>query len=133
MTKSLIDTDILSYFLKGDEHVAKNFEKYLKGHAKITICEITYFEILSGLVFRKAVKQISQFELFISTCEVIKLSTISLSNSANIYAQLREIGITIGTADLLIAGIAKANELTLVTNNQKHYQPILELETANWA
>ena len=39
---------------------------------------------------------------------------------------------TVGTADLLIAGIALANGLTLVTNNQKHYELISELLTSNW-
>lgn len=132
MNRSLIDTDILSYFLKGHKQVTENFELYLKEQPQITISEITYFEILSGLTFKKAKKQIQEFENFISTCEVLKLSTTSLQISANIYAELRAIGITIGTADLLISGIALANNLTLVTNNQKHYQPIRALSTANW-
>ncbi|HHP7240021.1 MAG TPA: type II toxin-antitoxin system VapC family toxin [Cyclobacteriaceae bacterium] len=132
MNQSLIDTDILSYFLKGNNLVARNFELYLNEHPKITISEITYFEILSGLTFKKASKQIEGFEAFVSTCEILKLSTTSLRTSANIYAELREKGITIGTADLLIAGTALANGLTLITNNQKHYEPISELSTSNW-
>lgn len=132
MNQSLIDTDILSYFLKGDKEVARHFELYLNDFSKITISEITYFEILSGLTFKGATKQIEAFERFISTCEVLKLSTLSIRTSANIYAELRKKGITIGTADLLISGIAIANSLTLVTNNQKHYQPISRLSTSNW-
>ena len=132
MNRSLIDTDILSYFLKGHEQVTENVKLYLKEQSKITISEITYFEVLSGLTFKKATKQIQEFENFISTCEVLKLSTSSLRLSANIYSELREKGITIGTADLLISGIALANNLTLVTNNQKHYQPIEQLSTTNW-
>lgn len=112
--------------------MARSFEHYLKEHPKITISEITYFEILSGLTFKKASKQIEEFEIFITTCEILKLSTASIRASANIYAELREKGITIGTADLLIAGIAQINDLTLVTNNQKHYQPISRLITSNW-
>jgi len=49
LNRSLIDTDILSYFLKGDnKRVTKNFEQYLKEYPKILISEITYFEILVG-------------------------------------------------------------------------------------
>jgi len=132
LKRSLIDTDILSYFLKGNKPVTDNFEIYLKEHPKITISEITYFEILSGLTFKKANKQIEGFETFVSTCEILKLSTTSLRASANIYAELREKGVTIGTADLLISGVAITNNLTLVTNNQKHYQPIANLKTSNW-
>lgn len=132
MTKSLVDTDILSYFLKGNERVTIKFAEYLNINSRITISEITYFEILAGLTSKKATKQIEDFENFISTCEVLKLSTSSLKTSATIYAELRDKGITIGTADLLISGIAIANDLTLVTNNQKHYRPISDLTTSNW-
>lgn len=112
--------------------MTKYFELYLKEFPKITISEITYFEILAGLTFKRASKQIEEFESFISTCEILKLSILSLRTSANIYAELREKGIAIGTPDLLISGIALSNNLTLVTNNQKHYQPISGLTTANW-
>ena len=132
MTPSLIDTGILSYFLKGNKQVTRNFELYLKEYSKITIAEITCFEILAGLTFKRASKQIEQFESFTSTCNILKLSTSSLRTSAKIYAKLREKGITVGTADLLISGIALVNNVTLVTNNQKHYQPISELTTSNW-
>jgi len=132
LNRSLIDTDILSYFLKGNKQVTKNFELYLKEYPRITISEITYFEILAGLTFKEANKQIEEFEIFVSTCETLKLSSDSLRASSNIYAELRKKGITIGTADLLISGIAITNNLTLVTNNQRHYQPVSELTTSNW-
>ncbi len=85
--------------------VAGNFELYLKKYPKIIISEITYFEILSGLTFKKANKQIEGFEAFVTTCEILKLSTASLQQSANIYAELREKGITIGTADLFFSAV----------------------------
>lgn len=132
MNRSLIDTDILSYFLKGNKRVADNFELYLREYPKITISEITYFEILAGLTFKRADRQIEQFESFVSTCDILKLSTASIRTSANIYAELRNKGVTIGTPDLLISGITISNEMTLVTNNQKHYQPISRLFTSNW-
>jgi tRNA(fMet)-specific endonuclease VapC len=132
LKQSLIDTDILSYFLKGNPIVTKHLEVYFKEHRKITISEITYFEILAGLTFKQATRQIEEFESFVSTCEILRLSTSSIRASANIYSELRKKGLSIGTADTLIAGIAVANNLTLVTNNQKHYQPIPNLTTSNW-
>ena len=52
--------------------------------------------------------------------------------SGDIYADLRQKGITIGTSDILIAGIAIENGLTLITNNEKHYEPIQGLNIDNW-
>lgn len=112
--------------------MTQNFELYLKEYPKITISEITYYEILAGLTFKQAKRQIEEFEGFVSICEILKLTTASIRTSANIYAELRSKGITIGTPDVLISGIAISNELTLITNNQKHYQPISELTTSNW-
>ncbi len=132
MNRVLIDTDILSYFLKGNKKVTNNFGLYLREYFEITISEITYFEILAGLTFKEANQQIEKFEIFVSTCEILKLSQDSIRASSNIYAELRRKGITIGTADLLISGIAITNNLILVTNNQKHYLPISELVTSNW-
>ncbi len=38
----------------------------------------------------------------------------------------------IGSIDLLIAAIAIANDLTLVTNNTKEFKRIKELKVENW-
>lgn len=63
---------------------------------------------------------------------IIHISEESAKISGNIYADLRQKGITIGTSDILIAGIAIENELTLITNNERHYASIQELKIENW-
>jgi len=45
MNRALIDTDILSYYFKGDLEVVKNFEKYLNHYGIIEISLITYYEL----------------------------------------------------------------------------------------
>jgi tRNA(fMet)-specific endonuclease VapC len=50
-----------------------------------------------------------------------------------LYADLRKRGEPIDDIDLLIAGTAIANGLTLVTNNRKHFDRIAQLEVENWA
>jgi tRNA(fMet)-specific endonuclease VapC len=135
MNDYLIDTDILSFYLKGNQKVIIKFQDYLSevDYNGINISEITYFEILAGLEYRNATKQIEFFEKFIQKCNIINLSNTSIRLSAIQYGKLRHKGIIIGTADLLIAGIALANNFTLVTNNQKHFKPVSGLFTANWA
>ncbi len=133
MTESLIDTDILSYYFKGDTNTVKHFNSYLKEFEFINISIITYYEIIGGLKFKNAEKQILQFEEFIKNNNIIHISEKSARISGKIYADLRQKGIIIGTSDILIAGIAIENDLTLVTNNEKHYQPINGLSTENWS
>lgn len=132
MTESLVDTDILSFYFKGDSRVIENFNDYLKEFDVINISIITYYEILGGLRFKKAEKQIKEFEEFVNNNTIIHISEESAKISGDIYADLRLKGITIGTSDILIAGIAIENELTLITNNERHYDSIPGLKMENW-
>ncbi len=132
MTESLVDTDILSFYFKGDSKVVAKFNDYLKEFDVINISIITYYEILGGLKFKKAERQIKEFEEFVSNNTIIHISEQSAKLSGDIYADLRQKGITIGTSDILIAGIAIENELTLVTNNERHYESIKGLKIENW-
>ncbi|HNV31125.1 MAG TPA: type II toxin-antitoxin system VapC family toxin [Cyclobacteriaceae bacterium] len=131
MTEALVDTDILSFYFKGDEKVVEGFTTYLKEFDQITISIITYYEIIAGLKFKKADKQLSDFEDFVDNNTILHISEDSVKLSAEIYADLRHKGITIGTSDILIAGIALHNGLTLVTNNMKRYEAISGLLLAN--
>ena len=132
MTESLIDTDILSFYFKGDPRVVNKFNDYLRGFDVINITIITYYEILGGLKFKKAERQIKEFEQFVANNAIIHISEESAKISGDIYADLRQKGITIGTSDILIAGIAIENELTLITNNERHYESIKGLKIENW-
>jgi tRNA(fMet)-specific endonuclease VapC len=82
----MIDTDILSYYFKGDAIVISYFETYLMDFETIEISLITYYEIMSGLLAKKAFKQIEVFEQFVSENIVIPLTEKSSKISAEIYS-----------------------------------------------
>ncbi|MGE0770099.1 MAG: type II toxin-antitoxin system VapC family toxin [Cyclobacteriaceae bacterium] len=134
MTESLVDTDILSFYFRGNQNqkVVENFSAYLREFDVINISIITYYEIPGGLKFKKAERQIKEFEEFVANNTIIHISEESARISGDVYADLRQKGITIGTSDILIAGIAIENELTLITNNERHYDPIQGLKIENW-
>ena len=132
MTEAIVDTDILSFYFKGDERVVARFSEYLKEFDQINISIVTYYEIIAGLKFKKAERQLYDFDDFINDNSIISISEESAKISGVIYADLRQKGITIGTSDILIAGIAIENGLTLITNNEKHYEPIQGLNIENW-
>jgi len=132
VTEALVDTDILSFYFRGDAKVVERFHEYLKEFDQINISIISYYEILGGLKFKKAERQLRGFEEFANNNTIIHLSEESAKISGDKYAELRQAGITIGTSDILIAGIAIENDLTLVTNNEKHYEPIKGLRIENW-
>lgn len=131
-TRALIDTDILSYYFRGDKNVVENFENYLDTYELIEISLITYYEIISGLAAKNAFKQLKVFEAFVSDNLVIPLTENSCKVSGEIYSVLKHKGEIVDDIDLLIAGVAIENEMVLVTNNEKHFQRIPNLKIENW-
>lgn len=132
MNRALIDTDILSYYFKGEPFVVENFKKYLAAYDIIEISLITYYEIMSGLLHKNAHKQLEIFNDFVTENIVIALTEESCKISSEIYSKLRNNGELIDDIDLLIAGIAIENEMTLVTNNENHFGRIPGLKIENW-
>jgi len=133
MSPALLDTDILSFFLRGDSNVVIAFEQYLVEHERINISIITYCEILSGLRHRDARRQLDDFLELVSGSDVLPLTERSCSISADIYAQLRSQGRPIGDIDILIAGIALANDLTIATHNVRDFRHIPTLQIEDWS
>ncbi len=132
MNRVLIDTDIISYYFKGDSDVIKNFSTYLDQYDLIEISLITYYEIVSGLLAKNALKQLAVFEDFVSENIVLPLTEKSVRISAELYSTLKQSGNVIDDIDLLIAGVAIENEMTLITNNESHFGRIPRLKIENW-
>jgi tRNA(fMet)-specific endonuclease VapC len=132
MKQSIIDTDILSEFLRGNEKVIAKLDEYLSEYNFISISIITYYEILNGLLYKDAKKQMERFEEFVSLNKVAPLTISTVKLSAKIQADLKKKGIEIGHTDTLIAGIAMASGLQLITNNTNHFKRVKGLEIANW-
>lgn len=133
MKPSLIDTDIISFFLRHQENVRSNFEKYLKEYTIINISILTYYEIISGLKYKDAQKQLNSFLRLASFSTVLPLTEDSVENSADIYSYLCKKSELIEDIDILIAGIAISNNLVLVTKNTSHFDRIKGLAIEDWS
>lgn len=132
MKPTLIDSDIISYFIKNDEDIYDKFIAYIDEYDALNISIVTYYEVLRGLYHKNATRQIRIFEGLLSNCNIIDLTVESAQISATEYARLKSRGITIGTGDMLIGGTALAQGFVLATNNEKHFKHINNLEITNW-
>jgi tRNA(fMet)-specific endonuclease VapC len=54
MKPSMLDTDILSEFLRGNSKVITKVDQHLKEFGFISLSLITYYEILNGLLYKDA-------------------------------------------------------------------------------
>ena len=132
MKPLLVDTDILSEFLRGTPKVVENAEMYFHSYDAINFSIITYYEILNGLLYKNAQKQLKKFTDFADLNKTLPLTISAARQAAEIYADLRATGQPIGHTDCLIAGIALTNGFQLVTNNTDHFKRVKGLEIVNW-
>jgi tRNA(fMet)-specific endonuclease VapC len=127
----LLDTDICVYWLKGNEEIEKNV--VLKGLEEISICFITLSELFYGAFkssrINENINNIFQLE---SKLSVVESNPVICEKFGKLKAGLEKEGKTISDADLFIAACAVANNLTLVTNNTKHFHRVKELKVENW-
>ena len=132
MKPSMLDTDVLSEFLRGNPKVIEKVAEHLKEYGFVSLSIITYYEMLNGLLYKDARKQLQTFEDFIQLNKVIPLTFPMAKAAAVIKADLRKKGTEIGHTDTLIAGTAITSELHLITNNTNHFMRIKGLVIDNW-
>ena len=130
--RALLDTDTLSALMRREPKVVAHAQNYLKFRPQLSISIITRYEILRGLHAKSATAQVQRFEQLCQKLEVLPLTDEIIVRAAKIYVSLHQSGQIIGDADILIAATALKNVLSLVSNNEKHFQPIDDLILDNW-
>ncbi|MGD1698529.1 PIN domain-containing protein [Dapis sp. BLCC M229] len=120
----LLDTNILTAFIKKDSRLFYGLNDVNYREAKLFISCITYFESKGGLLAVNSQKKLAILEnLCKSYINVLFLDKIEIINiSSGIYANLRKKGTPIQFADILIAATAIYHNLVLVSN--RHLQKI---------
>ena len=126
----LIDTNICIYFLKGMFDLVDKFDKI--GIDNLFISEITVAELKFGAAKSEhPVKNKIVIEELIS-----KFNQIPIYKSLDIFAEekarLQKEGNIVDDFDLLIGATAVANNMILVTNNEKHFKRLNGIQLENW-
>jgi predicted nucleic acid-binding protein len=135
MEKTLLDTDILSDFLRGrNVNVVRSAEAYLREHGRLTISVVTVFEIVRGRHQAQQFDRAIQFFAWIEGTELIAFDHDCARIGGEIAGALLRTGTTVGVSDALIGATAIAHGLTLATANVDHYQRMsaFGLTMENW-
>jgi tRNA(fMet)-specific endonuclease VapC len=100
---------------------------------EVAISTITLFELEYG-VQKSQHMQRTQDALarFILPLTLLDIDPHAATEAAAIRAKLERKGTPIGPYDLLITGLAKSRNMTLVTNNTREFDRIDGLHLENW-
>ncbi len=126
----LLDTNTVIYFFKGLGNVANNLGK--QSPKDIFVPSIVIYELELGIAkSNNPHKRKAQLDELLSYINIVNFTQKEAKVSAEIRAYLESNGTPIGAMDILIAGSAKANGLTLVID-LKEFQRVKNLELENW-
>ena len=133
MDSALLDTDTISEILRRrNPNVEKNAAQYLTQHSEFAFSAIAHYEIVRGLLWRKATRQLSAYRRFAARSVVLLTSEEVFERAAELWAAGRRTGRPHRDADLVIAATALIHNRTLVTGNTAHCDWIPGLAVANW-
>lgn len=127
-----MDTDTLSYYFKGDLNAVDKVNLYINQYGFVNLSLITYYEVMNGLLYKDAKKQLKSFQQFVDLNRILALDQNIATTAAQIYADLRKAGKMIGHNDVLIGATALEHNMTIITNNTNHFSRIPKLSIDNW-
>lgn len=131
-TRYTFDTNILSYYMRGNTSIANRLNKELSKGNRFIMNPITYYEVIRGLLAVDSKRELKKFRKLCQMFGVLELSNEVLDIAAKNYAVLKKKGQLIEDADLFIAAACLVNEMVLITNNEKHFSLIEGLKIENW-
>lgn len=132
MMSYLLDTCVVSDFVKGEENTLKRLKSSSPGD--VFISSITVMEVNYGLAVnpQRAVKIQALLETFLSSITILPFGSEAAEQAAQIRSILKTAGTPIGAYDVLIAATALTHNLIIVTSNIREFQRVPDLKIENW-
>jgi tRNA(fMet)-specific endonuclease VapC len=134
MLRYLLDTDICSYAIKRKEAALLGRIREGLIAEEIAISVISRGELLYGLALLPEATSLARaVHAFLDTVPCLDWNKEAANRYAPLRAHQKNTGNPIGYMDTQIAAHALAENLILVTNNERHYGRIDGLQLLNWA
>jgi predicted nucleic acid-binding protein len=137
MSDYLLDTNIVSKHMDGDQNVLYKLAQTSINGEKVFINGIVYYEIEKGLLALQLKSQNTKynnlrmkFTNFLNDIPIIWLDSKDIfDEAASIYADLEKRAKLIPVTDILIAATAKIENLVIVTNDLDHFPRVSGIQT----
>jgi tRNA(fMet)-specific endonuclease VapC len=99
----------------------------------VVLCSVVVAELLYGAQHSSQIsKNLAQVRAFAGQFVSLPFDDVAAEDYGQIRAKLSSQGMLIGPNDLLIASIARANQLILVTHNTAEFARVPKLALEDW-
>lgn len=119
----LADTDVLIDYLAGVQPVAGQVKEFVRSD-QLQTSAISCFELVAGA---REGRRGDSVRRLVASIPVLPFDGEAAVRAAALHQQAARDGFSIGVADSLIAGIALANDVPLLTRNRRHFQSVVGL------
>lgn len=127
----LLDTDVCIAFLNGKDR--KLERRMLEAADELILCSVVKAELWLGAeASARPAENHDRLGTFFGTFDSLPFDDAAARHYARVRAALRREGKPIGPNDLLIASIALANDMTLITRNRREYDRVAGLAVESW-
>jgi tRNA(fMet)-specific endonuclease VapC len=126
-----LDTNSVSYFLKGKGRVAQRLLE--QPPANVGIPSVVLYELQYGALRSQApVNLKARLDELLRSMRVLPFGDAEARAAAHIRARLESEGKPIGPMDVLVAGTALEQQAVLVTHNTKEFRRVRGLRVEDW-
>ena len=131
MLTYLIDTNVCSFAIMGHEKALDRLEEL--DSSQWCISSLVYSELHFGLTKGRLTASTKlALSLFLKLAPVVPFDTKAAVAASEVRWELEKIGKPSGAVDQLIAGHALSLNLTLITDNLRHFEDVPGLRIESW-
>ncbi len=131
MTRYLLDTNILSDLVRNPQgQIAQQIARVGEGAVCTSI--IVAAELRFGAAKRRSERLTAQLETILAVLDVQAFDRPADVAYGQLRAQLEAAGLPIGGNDMLIAAHALSTGSIIVTDNQREFERVPDLQIENW-
>ena len=129
----LLDTNTIIFALK-DAQGRSALRIGQAPHSEVTICAVVEAELYLGATkYDRPTRREAVLAAFLQPFQSLPFDSACVPHYARIRDHLERQGSRIGGHDLMIAAIALAHDLTVVTNNTDEFKRVPGLRVEDWS
>ena len=126
----LLDTNTLSAHMK---HAGLLNHRFIQYYGRLAIATVALGEIYAWAFMNpNTEKRLETIDDILSDLSILDYDADCAQQFGRLRGDLKSRGITVPTADLMIASVALVHDLTLVTHNTADFQQIPHLRLDDW-